>query len=73
MRLCQGRVFRLTAALCLTGLLATGATVTATSSAASPPSKVTNAMLAGRAGAKGQPGYLVYWDQNEEVDFLSMP
>ena len=22
---------------------------------------------------KGQPGYLVYWDQNEEVDFLSMP
>ena len=25
------------------------------------------------AGVKGQPGYLVYWDQNEEVDFLSMP
>ena len=24
-------------------------------------------------GVKGQPGYLVYWDQNEEVDFLSMP
>jgi len=53
--------------------LATGATVTTTSSAASTPSKVTNAVLAGRVGAKGQPGYLVYWDQNEEVDFLSMP
>ena len=24
-------------------------------------------------GVKGQPGYLVYWDQNEEEDFLSMP
>jgi len=25
------------------------------------------------AGVTGTPGYLVYWDQNEEVDFLSMP
>ncbi len=24
-------------------------------------------------GVKGKPGYLVYWDQNEEVDLLSMP
>ena len=24
-------------------------------------------------GVKGQSGYLVYWDQNEEVDFLAMP
>ena len=24
-------------------------------------------------GLKGKPGYLVYWDQNEEVDFLSVP
>ncbi len=24
-------------------------------------------------GVTGTPGYLVYWDQNEEVDFLSMP
>jgi len=24
-------------------------------------------------GVTGKPGYLVYWDQNEEVDFLSMP
>ena len=24
-------------------------------------------------GLTGKPGYLVYWDQNEEVDFLSMP
>jgi hypothetical protein len=28
---------------------------------------------AGRGGVSGKPGYLVYWDQNEEVDFLSMP
>jgi hypothetical protein len=28
---------------------------------------------ASRGGEKGKPGYLVYWDQNEEVDFLSMP
>ena len=26
-----------------------------------------------RGGETGKPGYLVYWDQNEEVDFLSMP
>src|SRR6516165_12275536 len=25
------------------------------------------------SGVTGKPGYLVYWDQNEEVDFLSMP
>ena len=24
-------------------------------------------------GVTGKPGYFVYWDQNEEVDFLSMP
>ncbi len=24
-------------------------------------------------GIKGKPGYLVFWDQNEEVDFLHMP
>ena len=28
---------------------------------------------ASRGGETGKPGYLVYWDQNEEVDFLSMP
>jgi hypothetical protein len=26
-----------------------------------------------KGGVRGQPGYFVYWDQNEEVDFLSMP
>jgi len=25
------------------------------------------------SGVTGEPGYLVYWDQNEEVDFLSVP
>ena len=25
------------------------------------------------SGVTGEPGYLVYWDQNEEVDFLSEP
>jgi len=27
----------------------------------------------GTSGTTGKPGYLVYWDQNEEVDFASMP
>ncbi|HLN16460.1 MAG TPA: hypothetical protein VK277_06850 [Acidimicrobiales bacterium] len=36
------------------------------------------ALTSGRGGTAGlprseRPGYLVYWDQNEEVDFLSMP
>jgi len=31
------------------------------------------AAAASSGGLKGQPGYLVYWDQNEEVDFLHMP
>jgi hypothetical protein len=34
-------------------------------------SSSTTASSAG--GISGKPGYLVYWDQNEEVDFLSMP
>ncbi len=29
--------------------------------------------VAAKDGITGKPGYLVYWDQNEEVDFLSMP
>jgi len=49
-------------------------TITATLSGASTSSQGTgHGALAAAAGVKGQPGYLVYWDQNEEVDFLSMP
>ena len=33
----------------------------------------TGPLAAATGGVTGKPGYLVYWDQNEEVDFLSMP
>lgn len=32
-----------------------------------------SAGAAPKGGISDKPGYLVYWDQNEEVDFLSMP
>jgi len=74
MRHDKGRGLRLAAALGLTAVLATGASVTAASSGASASSKgAGGGVLTATARAKGQPGYLVYWDQNEEVDFLSMP
>ena len=63
---------RLGAALCLGVLLTTlvsGVSPAGAQSASTPGSSVPT--VAG--GVKGQAGYLVYWDQNEEVDFLSMP
>jgi hypothetical protein len=52
-----------------------GVLLAACSSGSSRPSST--ATTAGTAtvvgGVTGKPGYLVYWDQNEEVDFLSMP
>jgi hypothetical protein len=65
-------VARLGAALCLGVLLSTGVSSTSPSGAQSP-STPGNSVPTVAAGVKGQPGYLVYWDQNEEVDFLSMP
>ena len=49
--------------------LGSGTGASAAPSASTPGSSVPT----GGGGVKGQPGYLVYWDQNEEVDFLSMP
>ena len=69
------------ALLCGAGLLAgcssgTSPSTSKTTAATTPP--VTLATPSGTSttvigGQSGQPGYLVYWDQNEEVDFLSMP
>jgi hypothetical protein len=53
------------AALVLGALLAVCVSLTSVSSA--------SGAAAARGGISGKPGYLVYWDQNEEVDFLSMP
>ena len=63
---------RLGAALSLGVLviaLVAGTGASAAPSASTPGSSVPTV----GGGVKGQPGYLVYWDQNEEVDFLSMP
>ena len=46
-----------------------GTPAAAAPSASTPGSSVPTTA----GGIKGKPGYLVYWDQNEEVDFLSMP
>jgi hypothetical protein len=72
MRHVNAGVARLGAALCLGALLSTGVASTAPSGAQSS-STPGNSVPTVAAGVKGQPGYLVYWDQNEEVDFLSMP
>jgi hypothetical protein len=51
------------------GVLALSNPAAAGASASTPGSSVP--LTAG--GLSGKSGYLVYWDQNEEVDFLSMP
>ncbi len=59
-------------ALCCGGLLAacsSGSSSTPTTSASTPPTSI--ALVHG--GSPGKASYLVYWDQNEEEDFLSMP
>ena len=63
------------AALCL-GLLLAGCS--SSSSSTSSPSAVQatptgNTVPLVKGGSTGGASYLVYWDQNEEVDFLSMP
>ena len=72
MRHVNAGVARLGAALCLGVLLSTGVSSSSPSGAQSS-STPGNSVPTVAAGVKGQPGYLVYWDQNEEVDFLSMP
>jgi hypothetical protein len=37
------------------------------------PAGASAAASASKGGETGKAGYLVYWDQNEEVDFLAMP
>src|SRR5580698_8402458 len=65
-------VVALGAALCL-GVLLTACSAGSPPSASPPSTTATNGSVplvaAGRTAAK----YLVYWDQNEEEDFLSMP
>src|SRR5271165_4448617 len=60
---------------CLAVALVLGASVAAVSPASAAPSASTpgSSVPTVHGGLKGQTGYLVYWDQNEEVDFLSMP
>ena len=67
---------RLGAVACLAALVAgvassasPGTPAGAAASASTPGSTVPKTA----GGVHGTPGYLVYWDQNEEVDFLSMP
>ncbi|MGH9097111.1 MAG: hypothetical protein ACRDWB_06775, partial [Acidimicrobiales bacterium] len=60
------------------GLVALLILVASSVAACSPGAGPTVTPAAGGGGtaalaASGRPGYLVYWDQNEEVDFLSMP
>jgi hypothetical protein len=52
-----------------------GALLSACSSSSSPPpaSVTGNSVPLVKGSSAGSAGYLVYWDQNEEEDFLSMP
>ena len=64
---------RLRVPLCLgvflVALASFGGAASGAPSASTPGSSVPTPS----GGVKGQSGYLVYWDQNEEVDFLAMP
>ena len=75
MGLGTGMGFRLAASLCLSGLLTAGLTGRGDVVRARQARQrgTGSAAPAAAPGDKGRPGYLVYWDQNEEVDFLSMP
>ena len=64
MRKVRGVGARLGAVLCLGALSVV--TVVAVVAGGGGPAGATG-------GVTGKSGYLVYWDQNEEVDFLSMP
>ena len=56
------------------GLVLSGVFVVAGCSSSGSPSSGSGLTVLKGGGVKGQsPAYLVYWDQNEEEDFLSMP
>ncbi len=58
-------------AACSSGTPTAHKSTTTTAAPASTPTGATVPLVAG--GDPGKAAYLVYWDQNEEVDFLSMP
>jgi hypothetical protein len=65
----------------LTVLAAVPAVVVVTQAGSNPASAASlsqsthtgNTVPTTKGGVTNKPGYLVYWDQNEEVDFLDMP
>jgi hypothetical protein len=66
----RASLIELAAALCIAMLLTAstaGASVTTTTT------RTGNSVPLVAGGATGKTGYLVYWDQNEEEDFASMP
>ena len=67
MRCFGGGVSRLGLAMCLGVVLAGLVIVPDLAVGASSTARTVT------GGVTGRSGYLVYWDQNEEVDFLSMP
>lgn len=69
---CATRGWRLTAVLLCLGIpMAACSSGSAGRAPSAAPTADTVPLAAG--GSTAKVGYLVYWDQNEEVDFLSMP
>ena len=66
----RGNLRLLVAAVCFGGVLAA---CSSGSSGSSTATRTGNTVPLVAAGSTGSAAYLVYWDQNEEVDFLSMP
>jgi hypothetical protein len=66
----RGNLRLLVAAVCFGSLLAA---CSSGSSGSSTTTRTGNTVPLVAAGSTGSAAYLVYWDQNEEVDFLSMP
>ncbi len=59
------------AAACCGGLMTACSSSTASTASTNTPTGASVPLVAGGKAPKS--GYLVYWDQNEEEDFLSMP
>jgi hypothetical protein len=69
---CTGLVAVLSFGVILTACSSSPSSSTTSSVAASPTPPGSSIPLVA-AGSTGNASYLVYWDQNEEEDFLSMP